>query len=107
MKLQLFSAKTKSYQSVQIATMNDIKISKSCLEKKNKMNCQAWLAIQKKVADQSAPSPMLGHPAARYCLANNAKNQILRDENQREYDYCVFSDGSMVDAWSLYNRHHK
>jgi len=44
------------------------------------------------------------HPAANYCNEIDGKNLIAIDHNHSELSFCRFSDGSMVDSWSL---HHK
>lgn len=105
-ELQLFSKEKNKYETVALVDYQGVKISKSCL-KSSQMQCQAWGAVLKKVEKQAPPSRVAGNPAARYCLANNANNRILVDSQKHEFDYCVFSDGSMIDAWTLFNKHHK
>lgn len=103
--LDLYNSDKKSYQRIAITEVEGVKISKNCL-KSGKMHCAAWKAVGQKAALTPTPGVgTVGNPAARYCHAHNANNRILLDAKKREYDYCVFSDGSMVDAWSLYNKH--
>lgn len=104
-ELQLYSASTQKYESVTVVDYQGVKISKSCL-KDGKPKCQAWNAVGRGVASIGG-GPLLGNPAAKYCGSHKAQNKILKDKMTKEYDYCVFPDGSMIDAWSLYNKHHK
>ncbi|KHD88562.1 MAG: hypothetical protein OM95_08645 [Bdellovibrio sp. ArHS] len=103
--LKMYSSKTKKYEEVKIFTQDGLKISSNCI-KKGKPDCEA-LRVGLGSAKEKPQGPVLGNPAARYCAAFNAGNRILKDEKNNEYDYCVFSDGSMIDSWSLYYRHHK
>lgn len=106
MTLKVYNDKKKSYEVVSTVEFADVRISKSC-KKSGKMNCQAWSAVEsRRPLTGPAGVGVVGNPAARYCLDHKASNRILLDEKKREYDYCVFADGSMVDAWSLYNKHY-
>lgn len=104
---RMFSEKKKSYDLVAIVGHNGVSISQSCL-KKTKKSCDALKALQSKVDLAQTPGVgVIGNPAARYCLANNALNRILLDSKGAEYDFCLFNDGSLVDAWDLYNKHYR
>lgn len=70
-------------------------------------SCKALqIAKGKPFKIQPTKAPFLGNPAANYCWDAGAKNRILKDEKNNQYDYCVFDDGSMIDAWNLYSAHH-
>lgn len=102
---KLFDAAKKSYRTVTMIERDGVTISKGCL-KSGKMKCQAWAAVSKKIARAATPGVgVVGNPAARYCFDHNANNRILLDSKKREYDYCVFGDGSMIDSWSLFYKH--
>ncbi|AFX99790.1 hypothetical protein Bdt_0078 [Bdellovibrio bacteriovorus str. Tiberius] len=104
-KLKLFNEDKKKYEVVTVIEYQGLTLSSTC-QKNGKMNCDAWKAVQKKVARQeTANVGVVGNPAARYCLAQNSLNRILKDQQGREYDYCVFPDGSAIDSWSLFNKH--
>ncbi|MEK2643743.1 DUF333 domain-containing protein [Bdellovibrio sp. BCCA] len=105
LKLEMYSSEKKKYETVSVIDLQEFKISKNCI-KSGKPSCQAWDATSKK-SKTDLTGPALGNPAARYCLEMGANNRILMDEKKREFDYCIFADGSMIDAWSLYNKHHK
>ncbi|WP_347358785.1 DUF333 domain-containing protein [Bdellovibrio sp.] len=104
-KLKLYSHTKKKYEVIAVISHQGLTLSANC-QKNGKMNCDAWKAAQKKMAREETPDVgVIGNPAARYCLTQNALNRILKDEQGREYDYCVFPDGSAIDSWSLFNKH--
>lgn len=105
-KYQMFLTATKKYTTVTVINYQGLPVSESCL-KKGKISCYAWSAAQgNKVLPQAPGVGVAGNPAARYCQAHNALSRILLDANKREYDFCVFEDGSVIDAWSLYYKHY-
>ncbi|MDG0817302.1 DUF333 domain-containing protein [Bdellovibrio svalbardensis] len=103
-ELRMFSADKKKYDTVRVTEYQGVKISESCV-KAGKANCQAWTAVQNKIPQTPPPTAVLGNPAAHYCLDQKANNRILIDEKKREFDFCVFADGSVIDSWSLFNKH--
>lgn len=93
------------YKTVKITDHQGAKLSESCV-KKGKATCTAWTVFSGKPATRSkAVKELLGNPAALYCGDLKSKNRILKDEAGNQYDYCVFDDGSMVDSWTIYNKH--
>lgn len=103
--LKYYDSSTKVYKPIQVIEKDGVTISKDCL-KSGKMKCQAWDAVLNKKALTPTPGVgVVGNPAARYCHDYNANNLIVLDAKKNEYDYCVFSDGSMIDSWSLYYKH--
>ncbi len=48
---------------------------------------------------------LIGNPASRNCTLLGGKSIILRDSKNRQYDFCRFQDESMIDSWSLYEKH--
>ncbi len=105
LEFRMYSADKKTYQTIQVTEFNGVKISASCI-KNGKANCNAWNAVQNKVALSPSGARVVGNPAAHYCLAQKSNNRIFLDQKNREYDYCVFSDGSAIDSWTLYNKHY-
>ncbi|MFV3407676.1 DUF333 domain-containing protein [Bdellovibrio bacteriovorus] len=104
-KLKMFTPETKKYVVVSVLDYQGLTLSESCL-KNGKMNCDAWKAAQTKLDVAKTPNVgVIGNPAARYCLSHKALNRILLDAKKAEYDYCVFPDGSVIDSWTLYNKH--
>ncbi len=90
-----------SYQNVKIESFEGFKINSTCLASKPP-KCQAYLATKIKLPLSKSPLPVEGHPAARYCLDHKALNRILLDKDRKQYDYCLFTDGSLIDSWDLF-----
>jgi hypothetical protein len=89
------------YESVKVQEHEGFHLSEACFKTKTP-KCQAWEATQKKVTASKSKIPLEGNPAARFCLDHEGLNRILIDKSNKQYDYCLFKDGSMVDAWDLY-----
>lgn len=105
--LKYYDSSTKKYRPAEVFEKEGVTLSKSCL-KSGKMKCQAWDAVLNRRTPTPTPGVgVIGNPAARYCHDHNANNRIVLDAKKNEYDYCVFSDGSMIDSWSLYYKHFK
>lgn len=80
-------------------------ITKSCFSR-GKPNCLAEKSLLYKKQVKSKTVPLLGNPAARFCLSYGAVNLLFFDSERNEYDYCVFQDKSAINSWDLYNAHH-
>lgn len=104
-QLKLYSPTKKTYEKITITNINGLKISKGCLNSKQKCGAQVAVDNPKKLSESNIG--LTGNPAARYCQSYSAVSRILKNEKNQEYDFCVFPDGSMIDAWSLYGKHHK
>lgn len=103
--LKLFE--NEKYRDIKIFEVMGTKISADCFKKGNP-ECAAWKAYSgKPVKVSESKTDLAGNPAARYCGDLKSNNRILKATDGKEYDYCVFTDGSMVDSWSLYNKHFK
>lgn len=102
--MRYFSNTKNQYENINIVSYQGFKISENCLENQPP-KCEAWIALQEKVTPQNSATPYIGNPAARYCFDHNANNQVLFDKQKKEFDYCMFKDGSAVSAWDLYNKH--
>lgn len=102
--MKYFSAEKNQYTTINIVNYQGFKISENCLQNQPP-KCEAWIALQEKVAPQTSANPYIGNPAARYCFEHNSNNQVLFDKQKKEYDYCMFRDGSAISAWDLYNKH--
>lgn len=101
--LKLFE--NEKYKDIKISEFQKAHLGSDCL-KSGKPNCQAWTVYSGKAKSTTkANTPLAGDPAARYCWDVGAKNRILKSPENKEYDYCVFDDNSMVDAWDLYYKH--
>lgn len=93
------------YKDIKITEYQKIHLNSECF-KGGKPQCQAWLTFTGKAKDLTkAKTPLAGNPAAHYCWDVGAKNRILKAADGKQYDYCVFEDNSMIDAWDLYYKH--
>ncbi|NUN05089.1 MAG: DUF333 domain-containing protein [Bdellovibrio sp.] len=92
------------YKSIVIVKIDGLNFNSSCLKE---TSCKA-LRISRGVAFKihETNSSLAGNPGANYCWDVGAKNRILKDSKNNEYDFCVFDDGSMIDAWNLYAKHY-
>lgn len=104
---QYYSASAKSFKEIQVLKFEGANISASCVRGKV-AKCDAWSAFQKKAKYPDRKKiGAVGNPSAIYCAAYKAQNIIFLDSKKREFDFCVFADSSAIDAWDLYNAHHK
>jgi putative hemolysin len=83
---------------------NKLEIESKCVKKNGVYDCLA--AKSDSLPKVKTVEVGFGnyHPAANYCNEIDGKNLIAIDHNHSEVSFCRFSDGSMVDSWSL---HHK
>jgi putative hemolysin len=91
--------------SITIKVHDGIHYSGDCL-KTTKIKCDAFEATKSKVTASSPKSGTVGHPAARYCHDKGGANRILTSKENKQYDYCIFKDGSLVDSWELFYKHY-
>ncbi|WP_374076676.1 DUF333 domain-containing protein [Bdellovibrio bacteriovorus] len=93
-----------AYTQVQTQKIGNFRINDLCVKKQN---CKAMLVAKgKPFKVQETKAPFVGNPGANYCWDVGAKNRVLKDEKNNQYDFCVFEDGSMIDAWDLYRAHY-
>lgn len=85
-----------TYESVTIVKVDNLKVNEM-YRLKNK--CQALtIAKGKPHKAESSSGPVYHNAGASYCWDVGAKNRILKDAKNNEYDFCVFEDGFMIDA---------
>jgi hypothetical protein len=101
-----FPSKGKQAKEIKIIKHEGFRISQTCV-KALSVKCDAWSALQNKRGFERKDIGTIGNPAASYCASYKAKNIIFINSKKQEFDYCYFSDNSVVDAWDLYNKHHK
>lgn len=94
---QTYSSKVKKFEKVELVEIQGLKVSRSCLN-----GCLALKHAKKETRTLSESRELLGNPAGRNCIKKGGFNRIFFDERKREFDFCVFSDNSAVDAWALY-----
>lgn len=107
---KMYSEQQKSYQDVKSVTKFGSRLAEQCFTDKKKPKCLALVAFDSKVPPNQAYASKInlaGNPAARFCYSFDSVNRIFKDKNGADYDFCLFKDGSFVDAWDLYKKHHK
>jgi putative hemolysin len=94
----------KAYVDVQVQEYDHMQMTKDCFKGKTPA-CDAFSATKKKVTPREPQTDMIGHPAVRYCHDKGGVARILISADNKQYDYCKFKDGSMIDSWHLYYHH--
>lgn len=92
------------YVDVRVREYEGLHLSEICFSKKNP-KCDAYTATLTKSSPSITKTGLLGHPASRYCNDKNGLARILIAEDKKQYDFCLFKDGSMIDSWDLYYKH--
>ncbi|MNK92137.1 hypothetical protein D3C87_1122550 [compost metagenome] len=90
------------YEVFKTEKQDGLEFKQGCLKDKN---CQALKASQGKTT--TAAKSQSFHPAASFCKARGGKNLVATNNLRDEFNFCQFSDGSMVTSWSLYNKLNK
>ena len=89
---------------IKVFGVDHTKVDESCLKKQD--SCEALKAYLKKpVASKEKKSSLSGHPASQHCSAIGGKVLILMDAEKNQYNYCQFSDNTMVSYWDLYEKY--
>lgn len=92
------------YSIVEVAKVNSVKVNAFCIKNPS---CEALKIVNgKPFKVRENNIALAGNPGANYCWDVGAKNRILKDAKGNEYDFCVFTDGSMADAWNLFAKHY-
>ncbi|MCO4756053.1 MAG: DUF333 domain-containing protein [Bacteriovoracaceae bacterium] len=95
---ETFKMKAGKDIEIEISEINGIKYGNY-----NKSSMALHAFKQKNI--QLKATVTLGDPASRYCKLTGGMSIILRDAKNRQYDFCKFKDGSMIDSWGLYEDH--
>lgn len=91
------------YTDVETISISSVRVNLLC---KNTACKALKVANGKPFKIQKTEAPFVGNIGANYCWDVGAKNRILLDSKNNQYDFCVFDDGSMIDAWNLYTKHY-
>lgn len=94
-------------KKINIELLNGMHVNQKCIEAQS--DCLSVLNKLKKTGDKSiAPYPKLvGNPASNHCQQSGGYSEILHDEKNNEYDYCVFNEKYFVDSWDFYKQKRK
>lgn len=98
-------SKAGKYTDVQVQEHLGLHITADCTKSKPP-KCDALEATKEKVLSKGSKAPFIGHPASNYCKSKNGSSRILIGKDNKQYDYCLFQDGSMIDSWDLYYKHY-
>ncbi len=87
--------------------MKGIEANEQCFKNKS---CKALEALASKEVVAKASGgigkKLIGDPASRTCLEHAGKNIILTDSENKEFDFCEMSDGSVFNSWQFhYSKH--
>lgn len=93
-----------SYQIFKTKNFEKLELSESCF-KNNKPNCIAYHVGSEKLAAAKLSVPNATNLAAINCQNAGGRSLVALDSKHNEYNFCRFSDGSMVTSWSMYFKH--
>lgn len=93
-----------AYQVFKTKKFEKLEISESCF-KKDKPQCEAYSFSQIKPKDLSIKVPGLNNKSAIHCEAVGGRNLLALDNKGNQYNFCRFSDSSMVNSWSMHYKH--
>lgn len=62
------------------------------------------MTLKKMPSKYSQNTDQKGNPASDYCKNLKGKNEILKDKNNNEWDFCELKNGIVIDSWALYKR---
>ena len=93
-----------AYQVFKTKKIEKLELSESCF-KTSKPKCEAYEFAQIKPKDLSIKAPGMNNKSAIHCEAVGGRNLLALDNKNNQYNFCRFSDGSMVNSWSMNYKH--
>ncbi len=90
-----------AYKIFKTKIHEEFELETSCF-KKDKPECDAYTFAQVKLKNVNIKHEALNNFAAIHCANITGKNLIAFDADRKEYNFCFFKDGSMVNSWSVY-----
>ncbi len=90
-----------SYQVFKTKKFQGLELSEDCV-KNNKPKCLAFEFAQIKPKNLTVKYEGYNNFAAIHCASVNGKNLIALDSKNNQYNFCQFSDKSLVNSWSMY-----
>jgi putative hemolysin len=97
-EMALFDGKTK-YDIFKVFKFEQLKLSEDCKPTSGKPSCEAYKATLKMAKTETK---FEGNPASTLCRDQGGTNLIALDSEKNSFEFCRFSDQSMVGSWSLY-----
>ena len=98
-----------SEKKIEISLLKKFHVNSECI--KNQQDCLNLLKVPttstsvNKIIKQD--KQVRGNPASDFCNFKEGKSEILRDQKNNEYDYCLLSDKYLVDSWDFYTQNKK
>jgi putative hemolysin len=88
---------------INLVELDGMLVNEKC--KNDSINCFKTLMTLKKMPSKfSQNTDQKGNPASDYCKKLKGKNEILKDKNNNEWDFCELKNGFVIDSWALYKR---
>lgn len=99
-------------RSFSLTQHNKVFFDKECVQKIVSSGlCKAWEVFQKSKSVAKKKKIFKGEqlqkeervsPAVNYCQTNGGKSLTTYKANRDQFVLCLFDDGSLIDAWALY-----
>ncbi len=93
-----------SYLIFKTKKFEALELSEICF-KSSKPKCEAYEFAQIKPKDLSIKVPGMNNKSAIHCEAVGGRNLLALDNKNNQYNFCRFSDGSLVNSWSMNYKH--
>jgi putative hemolysin len=93
-----------SYKTFKTKTYEKLELTTECF-KNSKPSCIAYKVGLEKPQKVKITNPDANNVAVINCTNLGGKSFVALDHKNNEYNFCRFSDGSMVTAWSMYFKH--
>lgn len=56
---------------------------------------------------QEEPAVGMANPASVFCVEQNGRLEMQKDQDGGEYALCHLPDGTVVEEWAYFRAHHK
>lgn len=93
-----------SYVVVPMSDVSGVTVNEKCF--KDSKNCKA-LKAHKPIESSDKKRALRGHPANDYCLEISGTPVVFIDQNNDQYNFCEFDDGTLAKSWQLLERYQK
>lgn len=93
------------YEKLQAKKYEGARFAPNCF-KAGKPNCLAYAVFSNAKKNVAKTDQQLPNAAAQFCIDQGAINLIALGKDRNEFNFCQFSDKSMVNSWDLYFKYH-
>lgn len=88
---------------INLVDLDGMVVNEKC--KNDSLKCfKTLMALKKSPQKFIQNNDQKGSPASDYCKSLNGKNEILKDKNNNDWEFCELKSGIMIDSWALYKR---